>query len=173
MLGLAVATALLLAACGDDDASSGAATVATVDDHATSAPGSTVTTVASEVATTATASTEVSSTSDAPIVTVDDIAVVEVVDGIEWYEPCGNVPLRVDGDVWWPLLPEELEAIDETRYPEPDEPQGLATRVVPPGPGDDVGTLVVYSDGIARFESDSGAIVIWLGDEARSYDWVC
>ena len=168
VLGLAVAAALLVAACGDDDESSGADTAATVDELATSAL---VTTVASEVATTVAESTELSTTSDAPI--AGDLSVVEVVDGIEWYEPCGNVPLRVDDDVWWPLLPEELEALDETQYPEPDAPQGIATRVVPLGPGDDVGTLVVYSDGIARFESDSGTIVIWLGDDERSYDWVC
>jgi hypothetical protein len=32
--------------------------------------------------------------------------------------------------------------------------------------------MILYTDGMARFESDSGRI-IWLTDEEQSYRWVC
>ena len=32
--------------------------------------------------------------------------------------------------------------------------------------------MIVYSDGMARFESDSGR-VIWLTDREHRYNWVC
>jgi hypothetical protein len=44
--------------------------------------------------------------------------------------------------------------------------------VAPPGPGDDIGTLIVYSDGMARYESDSGTVE-WLTTEVHTYNWVC
>jgi hypothetical protein len=44
--------------------------------------------------------------------------------------------------------------------------------VAPPGPGDDIGTMIVYSDGFARFESDS-AWIIWLTDQEQAYGWEC
>ena len=51
---------------------------------------------------------------------------------------------------------------DETRPPVRRSPSRLA----------DVGILVVYDDGIARFESDS-ATVRWLTDEFRESTFVC
>jgi hypothetical protein len=38
-------------------------------------------------------------------------------------------------------------------------------RVVDPGPGDDIGTLTVWADGVARWESDSGNLATWLVDD--------
>jgi len=43
---------------------------------------------------------------------------------------------------------------------------------MPPGPDDATGTLAVYSNDIARFESDRGR-VIWLTTDERTYNWVC
>ena len=164
--GVAVALLLVAAACGDDDAGGGSTTsgVATSDPPVTE-PTRTQLAEAEPDATSGSATTDAVEVSE-------EVEIIEVIGDIEWYAPCGNEPLRFDGEVWWPLLPEELDALDESRYPRP-QPQGVAARVAPPGPGDDVGTLVVFSDGIARFESHSGAIVIWLGETERSYDWVC
>ena len=48
--------------------------------------------------------------------------------------------------------------------------------MVAPGPGDDIGVMVIYADGMARFESKSGR-VIWLTSDERiynwTYNWVC
>ncbi|MFW2332274.1 hypothetical protein, partial [Ilumatobacter sp.] len=83
------------------------------------------------------------------------------------------------GTVFYPLptepsdhvVPGLAEAIDESRYPIPADLAGVV-RVAPPGPGDDIGTMIVYSDGFARFESDSGWI-IWLTDQEQTYGWEC
>ncbi|MBN2176583.1 MAG: hypothetical protein JW722_02890 [Demequinaceae bacterium] len=45
-------------------------------------------------------------------------------------------------------------------------------RLIPPGPGDDIGTVIVYSDGMARFESRSGNVA-WLTREVQEYGYVC
>jgi hypothetical protein len=45
--------------------------------------------------------------------------------------------------------------------------------VVAPGPGDDIGDVTVFADGLALFESDSGDLTTWLTREQRTYNWVC
>ena len=42
-----------------------------------------------------------------------------------------------------------------------------------PGPGDDIGTLVVWADGVARWASDSGKLDVWMIDDEITYPWVC
>ena len=71
------------------------------------------------------------------------------------------------------MLPRQRRQIDESRYPINDDaaPSGLM-GVAPPGPGDDVGTMILYAGGMARFESDSGR-VIWLIDQQQTYNWLC
>ena len=102
--------------------------------------------------------------------------IVAVYDGVGFYGACGNNTLEWDGVVYYQLFPDEIAALDEARYPTSPPPttapaMGFA-RVPAPGPGDDVGTLIVYADGLARFESDSGTID-WLSTEPHEYDWVC
>ncbi len=119
--------------------------------------------------------TTVANTSGASVVEV-----VEVVDDVQYYPGCSNEAVEIDGTTWYPV-PEwgsdvtaalfgQIMAV--TRQEPADQPQGFARRVAPPGPGDDVGTLVVYADGFARYESDSGT-VIWLTTDVLTYDWVC
>ena len=106
--------------------------------------------------------------------------VVTVLDDVDYYGACGNEILTTDEGTFYPLSSDEVDALDIDAYPDDEstggtEPAGLVAAprmVAPPGPGDDVGTLVIYSDGIARFESDSGA-VRWLTDEPREYNFVC
>ena len=44
--------------------------------------------------------------------------------------------------------------------------------VMPPGPGDDTGTLSIYSDGMALWEPDSGGEV-WLQPDPVELLFVC
>lgn len=105
--------------------------------------------------------------------------IVDVYRNFEYYGACGNETVLVDGTVFYPVptepsdhvVPGLAEAIDESRYPMPPDLAGVV-RVAPPGPGDDIGTMTVYSDGFARFESDSGW-VIWLTDQEQTYGWEC
>jgi hypothetical protein len=108
-----------------------------------------------------------------PVPTTGPIAIARVVDNFEYYGACGNETVEVGRTTFYPVLPRHRSQIDESRYPLDDgsAPAGL-TRVAPPGPGDDVGTMIVYTDGMARFESDSGR-VIWLTDHEQTYTWVC
>ncbi len=106
-----------------------------------------------------------------------DVAIKEAFDGFQYYGACGNETVLVGETTFYPLLPDELARLDESRYASEAPPttgakSGLAARVVPPGPGDDVGTMLVFEDGIARFESESGR-VRWLTDQEHTYNWEC
>jgi hypothetical protein len=106
----------------------------------------------------------------------DGVGIVAVYDDVGFYGACGNNTLDWDGVVYYQLFPEEFAALDVSAYPTSPPPttapaMGFA-RVPAPGPGDDVGTLIVYADGLARFESGSGN-VDWLSTEPHEYDWVC
>ncbi|MFX0538576.1 hypothetical protein ACQBAT_13435 [Ornithinimicrobium sp. Y1847] len=51
---------------------------------------------------------------------------------------------------------------------------GMTLPTIPaPAPGDDVGTVTIFTDGIAHFVSDSGELERWLTTEEREYGWVC
>lgn len=112
------------------------------------------------------------------------VEVIGVYDGVGFYPACGNEQLLHDDVRWYtlantayPPIDEQLHAVlDEVlavdREPMPSGPQGI-TRVVEPGPGDDVGTLVVWSDGVARWVSDSGLLDVWLVKSPLRYNWVC
>ncbi|MEP4649991.1 MAG: hypothetical protein ABJ314_07405 [Ilumatobacter sp.] len=108
------------------------------------------------------------------------LGVVSVTDGVEFYPACMTGTVEVDGVVWYPVADwgnDELAALHaEITSPardEPVRPQGLA-RVSEPGPGDDVGTFVVWSDGVARFTSDSGDVAWLVSDDiSELYNWVC
>jgi hypothetical protein len=161
----AAALAVLAGACDDDSP--------TADPSTTPPPASTAPTPVTTAAATPTTPTPTTAppTTAAPPTTVAAIEVVDVFEGVDYYGACGNETVVVDGTQLYPLLPIELDHLDESMYPLPGEREGMA-RVMPPGPGDDVGTMVLYSDGVARFQSDSGR-VIWLTQESRVYNWVC
>lgn len=122
-------------------------------------------TAASVPAATGSPSTEV------PTAEPGQVEILAVHEGFEFYNPCGDAPLEVFGATYYPVYREDVNEIDEARYPIEATPEGLV-RVAPPGPGDDVGTMVLYADGMARFESDSG-MVTWFTDQELTYDWVC
>ncbi|MEM9038321.1 MAG: VWA domain-containing protein [Actinomycetota bacterium] len=109
------------------------------------------------------------------------VTVTSVVDDVAWYPACGNEELVVEGARWYQLQDDEVKVLGLDEYPIiADEllddtttgPEGLL-RVAEPGPGDDVGRLVEYSTGYARWESQSGRLVVWVTTDERTYDWVC
>jgi hypothetical protein len=112
------------------------------------------------------------------------VEVIAVYDGVAFYPACGNETLRHEGVTWYPIvhvgfepmMPELQERVDAVLSVErelwPRDPQGLA-RVAPPGPGDDVGTMAVWADGVARWVSDSGALDVWMVDDEIAYSWEC
>lgn len=102
-----------------------------------------------------------------------------VYEGVEFYPACGDERLVHEGVTWYQVheadYPEVWAAVVAAVREEPpaaDAVRGLV-RVAPPGPGDDVGTLVVWFDGVARWVSDSGTLSTWMVDDELSYDWVC
>jgi hypothetical protein len=161
---LAVALGVVLGACGDDQQSS------------TSLPA------ASSTAT-ITATTPTTTIASAPA--TDIVEIIAVYDGVEAYPACGNEPIGHLGVVWYPVafaggaptgaqfrsLVDEVFAVEREASPVAG-PMGVA-RVAPPGPGDDIGTLVVWADGVARWVSDSGVLDVWLIDDEVTYNWVC
>ena len=50
---------------------------------------------------------------------------------------------------------------------------GPIGAVVAPGPGDDVGTLVIYENGLAYWQADSGGLHTWLTTREVEYNWAC
>ncbi|TQM96818.1 hypothetical protein FB476_1710 [Ornithinimicrobium humiphilum] len=98
-----------------------------------------------------------------------------------FYPACGNEVLELDGTTWYQLYRDEQRALDaELDGGTAGGANALmvvtdvsAPRVVAPGPGDDVGDVTVFSDGFARFESDSGDLSTWLTTEVRTYNWEC
>lgn len=111
------------------------------------------------------------------------VPIVAVHEGVAFYPACGNETLTFDGATWYQLnsydgYDEEYAAVyqafaDADREPSPVVgPRGFA-RVVAPGPGDDIGTLVIWADGVARWVSDSGDLDTWMVDDEITYDWDC
>lgn len=102
------------------------------------------------------------------------VSIVKVLEHFDYYGACGSETAVVDGVTYFRVLPEDLGKVDESRYPLTTDgaASGMLAAVPVPGPGDDVGTMIVYADGMARYESDSGN-VMWLTDEEPAYTWVC
>jgi hypothetical protein len=132
-----------------------------------------------------TAPTDVDPTVPVSTTTTEPVSITGVYDDVAAYPACGNEPLTHLGVTWYPVsrvgtgpidggLQPILDRILETDREDPTtfEAQGLM-RVSPPGPGDDVGTLVVWADGVARWTSDSGNLDVWLVDQEIDYRWVC
>lgn len=112
----------------------------------------------------------------APTTTLPSPRITTVFEHVDYYGACGNETVVVGGTTLYPLFPDEMATLDIAAHPTgTTAPAGFvrtAPAVVAPGPGDDVGTMVLYDDGIARFESESGR-VLWLTTAVHEYDWVC
>jgi len=110
--------------------------------------------------------------------------VADAYTGVMYYPACGNEVLTFDGRRWFPFEPSNAADL-------PSDPLSAASAsdaadaaslvvavgpvgaVVAPGPGDDVGTLVVFENVLAYWESDSGRISTWLTTREIEYNWVC
>jgi hypothetical protein len=184
-----VAGALALTSCSDATTSGNTSTAPVASDptasepvSATSAPESTLPEVATTVLTpTTTAESSPPSTAEGD----QRVAVVEVLDGVEAYPACGNEPFTYRGVTWYPIahvgfdpfdprLKDRLERVLGVERNMPDTPRvSQFARVPAPAPGDDVGTLIVWEDGVGRWTSDSGALDVWVTVEEVTYSWVC
>ncbi len=119
---------------------------------------------------------------------------LETAEDVPFYPACGNEVLPWDGERYYPYTPERVE-----EFPEPattvvpgvsNEAAGASAfdseltvrgmsvsmpigAVAAPGPGDDVGTLVIFEDGHAYWESHNGELQTWLTTRELTYNWVC
>jgi len=110
-------------------------------------------------------------------------AVASVHEDVQYYPACGNEILDYEGTTWFPFASDESETwATPVALAEPASGGlggGLARvdlrlpTVVAPGPGDDVGTLTVYEDGIGYWVSDNGELDTWLTTTPLEYNWVC
>jgi hypothetical protein len=120
------------------------------------------------------------------------VGIVGVYEAIEFYPACGNETLNHQGVTWYTLVPVGFDLParltsnpgDADRQNMIDEVFAVARaespvagryglKVVPPGPGDDIGTLVVWADGVARWVSDSRNLDVWMIDDPIRYIWAC
>jgi hypothetical protein len=95
--------------------------------------------------------------------------------GVSYYPACRNETLTHGGLTWYPISRDD--------WPTPSAGAAAASggrgvaasvpMVAAPGPGDDVGTLYLYRDGIAYWVSDSGTLWTWLTLVPQAYNWVC
>ena len=101
-------------------------------------------------------------------------------ENVQFYPGCGDGPLKQGRLTWYPISRED--------WPTPNTDASGASALVsggrgisatvpmvsaPPGPGDDVGTLYVYRDGIAYWRSDSGDLDRWFTLVPQVYRGVC
>jgi hypothetical protein len=117
-------------------------------------------------------------------------AVVSTTPHLSYYPACGNEILTFDGTRWYIFAPANsgdfpTAPLADTSAPATGAlgvadgsrgPGGIAMgvhRVVAPGPGDDVGTLVIYKNNLAHWESDSGRLSRWLTTREMHYNWAC
>jgi hypothetical protein len=112
-------------------------------------------------------------------------AVLAIYAGVGYYPACGNETLDFDDRLWFPFVPSN--AADLPPDPLSEMPgsaavdtaaavafvEGPVGAVVAPGPGDDLGTLVIYQNDLAYWESDSSALSTWLTTSEIEYNWVC
>ena len=135
--------------------------------------------------TTATTPPNLSLPSDTTAAATPPVEIVGVYEAIEFYPACGNETLDHQGVTWRtlvhsgfdPMDPELQERIDEVLAVEREHSpvagvHGL-TRVPSPGPGDDIGTLVVWADGVARWVSASRDLDVWMINDEIVYTWEC
>lgn len=129
-----------------------------------------------------------SSSTPSPTSVTNAPAVVEIAgtyEGVTTYPACGNETFEHLDVTWYPLVQEGLDPVTDDLQGRADdvlavereaspvfEVHGLL-RVVPPGPGDAIGTLAVWADGVARWVSDSGDLDVWMIDDPITYNWAC
>lgn len=106
-------------------------------------------------------------------------AVVEVVEGVEYYPACGNELLVLGETTWYPFEPSDPGVLPSVAAAGLGGGLGggMARAILPavaaPGPGDDAGTVTVFEGGLAHFVSDSGDLSAWLTKDRIEYSWVC
>ena len=100
-------------------------------------------------------------------------------ENVEFYPACGSGPITVGKLTWYPISRQDWPTPDThlgAAFSHVSGGRGIAASVAmvsaPPGPGDDVGTLYVYRDGIAYWRSQSG-LDNWFTLVPQVYSGVC
>jgi hypothetical protein len=113
------------------------------------------------------------------------VEIVGVYEAVEFYPACGNETLDHQGVTWYTLVHSGLDPVDPELQQRVDEVLAVEredspvagvhglTRVPIPGPGDEIGTLVVWADGVARWVSASGDLDVWMINDEIVYTWAC
>lgn len=168
---LALAVGLLFAACTAEQAPVSTALVTAETSTTTEPPAASG------------PSSSVSSVSLVP--EPDPVPIAGVYEAIDFYPACGNETLDHRGVTWFPVVAAGGEPLVPALQPRVDKILAVdremspvtgvhgIVRVVEPGPGDDIGTLVVWEDGVARWVSDSRDLDVWMIDDEIRYMWVC
>jgi hypothetical protein len=111
------------------------------------------------------------------------VPITAVYEGVEFFPACGNETLSHLGVTWYPIqrdpsvgeaMLEAIERVDSVEREQP--PVGIARGLAggfEPRPGDDVGTLVIWADGVAMWFSDSGNLGQFLVDDEMESAWMC
>lgn len=112
--------------------------------------------------------------------------VVEVVENVGYYPACGNELIEVNGVAWFPFTPTDDSPLPDDPFAATlggeaaaDGGSGIGvmtaalSAVAPPGPGDDMGTLVIFENDLAYWGSDSGNLETWLTRNELTYNWAC
>ena len=178
LAGLFIACGIGFAACGSDN-----------DAPAASAPNPDSRPAVLAVVVTdpgATVSSPAPFPSHATVQSPAPVEIVGVYEDVKAYPACGNETLDHDGVTWYPVMRLGYQPFDSSLQARADEIlavdrvdppsarlQAFARRVPSPGPGDDIGTLVVWVDGVARWVSDSGKLDVWMIDDEITYTWEC
>lgn len=127
----------------------------------------------------------VSETSPTTTESPDPVPILDVYDDVEFYPACGNETLNHSGQMWYPIARVGFDPMDASLQETVDAVLGVEreespvarmqglVRVSPPEPGDDVGTMVVWADGVARWVSDNGDLDVWMIDREITYTWDC
>jgi hypothetical protein len=122
---------------------------------------------------------------DTTVSATPPVEIVGVYEAIGFYPACGNEALDHEGVTWYPLVHSGFDPMDPALQDRVDEVLAVEredspvsgvdgfARVPAPGPGDDIGTLVVWADGVARWVSKSRDLDVWMIDDEIVYTWDC
>ncbi len=112
---------------------------------------------------------------------------------VAYYPACGNETLTFEGQAWFPFDPVHTDGLPANPLADAPPPSPAASAmdagggaggngapaaspvgaVAAPGPGDDVGTLVIYENDLAYWQNDTGTLKRWLTQHYLEYNWVC
>lgn len=99
--------------------------------------------------------------------------------GVDYDPTCGNETLQGDGRTWFPFTPSNADEFPDPALEILPMIDGLRAAGTSGETGEaseapyDVGTLVIYENGLAYWVSDSRAYDTWLTNRELDFTWLC